>query len=62
MLSRDLKWYGCVAVNIDGARSMLSTRLGLQAHIKTINSSMIWHDCCIHRDVLIAKYIPEKLN
>ncbi|KAL4088791.1 hypothetical protein QTP88_023875 [Uroleucon formosanum] len=46
----------------DGARAMSGTRSGLQARLKTINSSIIWHHCCIHREALAAKNMPEKLN
>ncbi|KAL4148803.1 hypothetical protein QTP88_002956 [Uroleucon formosanum] len=41
---------------------MSGTRSGLQARLKTINSSIIWHHCCIHREALAAKNMPEKLN
>jgi len=62
MISHDIKWDNCVAVSTDGARAMSGTRLGLQARLKTINSSIIWHHCCIHREALALKIMPEKLN
>lgn len=62
IISHDIKWNNCVAVSTDGARAMSGTRSGLQARLKTINSSIIWHHCCIHREALAAKNMPEKLN
>jgi len=51
-----------VVVSTDRAHAMSGARLGLQARLKTINLSIIWHHCCIHREALASKNIPKKLN
>jgi len=41
---------------------MSGTRSGLQTRVKSINSSIIWRHCCIHREALVAKNMQEKFN
>lgn len=62
MSTREITWDKCVAVSTDGARAMTGTRIGLQACVKKMNPAIIWHHCCIHREALAAKNMPEKLK
>lgn len=62
MSTHEIPWEKCVAVSTDGARAMTGTRIGLQARVKKMNPSIIWHHCCIHREALAAKNMPEKLK
>ncbi|GBP37036.1 SCAN domain-containing protein 3 [Eumeta japonica] len=49
-------------VSTDGARTKTGTRTGLQARVKKTNPSIVWHHCCIHREALADKNMPEKLK
>ncbi|XP_046977632.1 zinc finger BED domain-containing protein 5-like [Vanessa cardui] len=62
MSTHEIPWDKCVAVSTDGARAMTGTRIGLQARVKKMNPSIVWHHCCIHREALAAKNMPEKLK
>ena len=60
--THNIKRDNCVAVSTDGARAMTGTKKGLQGRVKAMNSSIICHHCCIHREALAAKNMPAKLK
>ncbi|CAG9814705.1 unnamed protein product [Phaedon cochleariae] len=62
MSTNEITWDKCVAVSTDGAGAMTGTRICLQAHVKKMNTSIIWHHCCIHGEALAAKNMPEELK
>uniref|UniRef100_A0A8D0KS80 HAT C-terminal dimerisation domain-containing protein n=1 Tax=Strix occidentalis caurina TaxID=311401 RepID=A0A8D0KS80_STROC len=60
--SHDMDWLKCIEISTDGARAMSGKLTGLVAWIKEIVLSVTWYHCCIHREALVAKKIPEKLK
>jgi len=60
--SHEIDWLKCVEIATDGARAMSGRFTGLVARIKEIIPSVTWYYCCIHREALVTKKIPEKLK
>jgi hypothetical protein len=62
IISHNMDWLRCVGVSTDGARAMSGRLTGLAARIKEIAPSATWFHCCLHRDALVVKKIPEELQ
>lgn len=60
--SHDMDWLKCVGISRDSVQAMSEKLTRLVAWIKEIVPSVIWYHCCIQREVLVAKRIPEKLK
>ncbi|XP_069063693.1 zinc finger BED domain-containing protein 5-like [Pleurodeles waltl] len=62
LTSNGIQWSKCIGISTDGARAMSGRLTGLVARIREINSSVVWHHCCIHRESLATKKMPEELK
>ncbi|XP_072395247.1 zinc finger BED domain-containing protein 5-like [Diabrotica undecimpunctata] len=58
----DITWTKCVGLSTDGAKSMAGHKAGLQARVKAVAPEVKWTHCCIHREALVAKTLPEPLQ
>lgn len=58
----DIAWTKCVGLSTDGAKSMAGNKAGLQTRIKAVAPEVKWTHCCIHREALVAKRLPELLQ
>lgn len=58
----DITWTKCVGLSTDGAKSMAGHKTGLQARVKAVAPEVKWTHCCIHREALVAKTLPEPLQ
>ncbi|XP_072384355.1 zinc finger BED domain-containing protein 5-like [Diabrotica undecimpunctata] len=58
----DVTWTKCVSLSTDGAKSMAGHKAGLQARVKAVAPEVTWTHCCIHREALVAKTLPEPLH
>lgn len=58
----DITWTKCVGLSTDGAKSMAGHKTGLQARVKAVAPEVKWTHCCIHREALLAKTLPEPLQ
>lgn len=58
----EVAWTKCVGLSTDGAKSMAGNKTGLQARIKAVAPEVKWTHCCIHREALVAKRLPEHLQ
>jgi hypothetical protein len=56
-LKHGLSWEWCTSVCTDGAAAMVDRQNGLIARLKTINSSIKWTYCIIHREELASKQL-----
>jgi hypothetical protein len=52
----------CVGISTDGAHTMSGRLTGLIARIRENNPSVTWNHCCIHRESLATKKMPEELK
>ncbi|XP_078503770.1 zinc finger BED domain-containing protein 5-like [Lissotriton helveticus] len=62
LTSNGIQWSKCIGISTDGTRAMSGRLTGLVARIREINPSVVWHHCCIHRESLATKKIPEELK
>ncbi|KAJ1137675.1 hypothetical protein NDU88_004073 [Pleurodeles waltl] len=62
LTSNGIQWSKCIGISTDGTRAMSGRLTGLVARIREINSSVVWHHCCIHRESLATKKMPEELK
>jgi hypothetical protein len=62
ILKHGLSWEWCTYVCTDGAAAVVGWKNGLIARLKTINSSVKWTYCIIHREALASKQLNEDLN
>lgn len=58
----DIPWTKCVGLSTDGAKSMAGNKTGLQARVKAVAPQVKWTHCCIHREALVAKRLPDHLK
>ncbi|XP_072379451.1 zinc finger BED domain-containing protein 5-like [Diabrotica undecimpunctata] len=58
----DVTWTKCVGLSTDGAKSMAGHKAGLQARVKAVAPEVKWIHCCVHREALVAKTLPEPLQ
>lgn len=61
MERKDLTWSKCVEVCTDGAKNMSGVHKGLMAEIRKVSPECEWRHCCIHREALVSKALPEEL-
>ncbi|GBN61824.1 Zinc finger BED domain-containing protein 5 [Araneus ventricosus] len=52
----------CCGVCTDGGKSMSGCYKGLRGRIKTVAPHVAWSHCCIHRQNLAAKPLPDSLK
>jgi hypothetical protein len=57
-----ISWEWCTSVCTDGAAAMVGLQNGLIARLKTINSSVKWTHCIIHKEALASKQLNKDLN
>lgn len=57
-----INWEKCVGITTDGAASMSGYKTGLLARVRAVAPHMKWTHCCIHREALVAKRLPELLG
>ncbi|GBO35358.1 Zinc finger BED domain-containing protein 5 [Araneus ventricosus] len=56
-------WIGLIpGVCIDGGKSMSGCYKGLRGRIKIVAPHVTWSHCCIHRQSLAAKPLPDSLK
>nr|XP_034997000.1 zinc finger BED domain-containing protein 5-like [Zootoca vivipara] len=58
----DVTWKKCVGLSTDGAKAMAGNKTGLQTRVKAVAPEVKWTHCCIHREALVAKRLPEPLQ
>ena len=56
-----IEWSNCTSVCTDGAAAMMGNRKGFVSCIKRQNPTVQITHCCIHREALMAKNLPEEL-
>jgi hypothetical protein len=59
ILKHGLSWEWWTSVCTDGAAAMVGRQNGLIARLQTINSSIKWTHCIIHREALASKQLNE---
>jgi len=57
-----LDWEKLAAITSDGAPAMLGIKSGVVTLAKEKSSSLIANHCCLHRQVLSSKYMPEDFS
>ena len=57
-----ISWEQCVGLTTDGAGSMSGYKTGLFGRMKTVAPHVKWTHCCIHREALVAKNMPDMLQ
>jgi hypothetical protein len=62
LTSSGIQWSKCVGISTYVARTMSGRLTGLIARIRENNPSVTWHHCCIHREYLATKKMPEELK
>ena len=62
VLLSKLKWSNCVSVCTDGCPSMRKKTKGFVAHVRQKNPNVVIVHCMIHREALVAKYLPKDLQ
>jgi hypothetical protein len=62
LTSNGIQWSKSVGISTDGARAMSGRLTGFIARIKENNPSVTWHHCCIHRESLVSKKMPDELK
>lgn len=58
----NIKWENLCFCTTDGAKSMMGKSAGLRGRIKNVNLNCQSIHCCLHRQVLSSKYLPEELQ
>jgi len=62
MAENDIPWKKCVGVCTDGARALTGKHIGVVTRIKKVAPESVFTHCCIHREALVAKIMPEDLK
>ncbi|GBN03815.1 Zinc finger BED domain-containing protein 5 [Araneus ventricosus] len=57
-----IDWAKCCDVCTDGGKSMSGCYKGLRGRIKIVAPHVTWSHCCIHRQSLAAKPLPDSLK
>ncbi|GBM06228.1 Zinc finger BED domain-containing protein 5 [Araneus ventricosus] len=58
----EIDWAKCCDVYTDGGKSMSGCYKGLRGRIKIVAPHVTWSHCCIHRQSLAAKPLPDSLK
>ncbi|GBM20951.1 Zinc finger BED domain-containing protein 5 [Araneus ventricosus] len=58
----EIDWAKCCGVCTDGGKSMSGCYKGLRGRIKIVAPHLAWSHCCIHRQSLAAKPLPDSLK
>ncbi|GBL98476.1 Zinc finger BED domain-containing protein 5 [Araneus ventricosus] len=59
----EIDWAKCCGVCTDGGKSMLAVIIYCsRGRIKIVAPHLAWSHCCIHRQSLAAKPLPDSLN
>ncbi|GBM09810.1 Zinc finger BED domain-containing protein 5 [Araneus ventricosus] len=58
----EIDWSNCCGVCTDGGKSMSGCYKGLRGRIKIVAPHVTWDHCCIHRQSLAAKPLPDSLK
>lgn len=57
----NIQWSNCVSVCTDGAAAMMGSKKGFITCAKQKNPTLQFTHCCIHREALMVKNLPEEL-
>ncbi|GFR04289.1 SCAN domain-containing protein 3 [Trichonephila clavata] len=57
----NIQWSNCIAVCTDGAAAMTGNKKGFVSCVKQKNPTVQFTHCCIHREALMVKNLPEEL-
>lgn len=57
----NIQWSNCIAVCTDGAAAMTGSKKGFVSYVKQKNPTLQFTHCCIHREALMVKNLPEEL-
>ncbi|GBM85303.1 hypothetical protein AVEN_231121-1 [Araneus ventricosus] len=57
-----IDWAKCCGVCTDGGKSMSGCYKGLRGRIKIVAPHLAWSHCCIHRQSLAEKPLPDLLK
>ncbi|GFT43769.1 protein ZBED8 [Nephila pilipes] len=57
----NIQWSNCIAVCTDGAAAMTGRKKGFVSCVKQKNPTVQFTHCCIHREALMVKNLPEEL-
>lgn len=60
--SNGLDWSKCIGISTDGAPAMRGTVSGFKSFVNAVAENVVWKHCCIHREALVTKKIPNKLK
>lgn len=58
----NLEWKNCISVCTDGAKAMSGHTKGLLGLVKEVTPECKFTHCCLHREALIAKFLPDDLQ
>lgn len=56
-----IQWSNCTSVCTDGAAAMMGNKKGFVSCVKRQNPAIEFTHCCIHREALMARNLPEDL-
>uniref|UniRef100_A0A8C4XEM1 HAT C-terminal dimerisation domain-containing protein n=1 Tax=Erpetoichthys calabaricus TaxID=27687 RepID=A0A8C4XEM1_ERPCA len=57
----NIQWSNCIAICTDGAAAMTGSKKGFVSCVKQKNPIIQITHCCIHREALMVKNLPEEL-
>jgi hypothetical protein len=57
-----MDWSRCIGICTDGATSMTGKHAGFVARTKEVATNVSWTHCCIHRQALASKRMPQGLK
>lgn len=57
----NIQWSNCISVCTDGAAAMTGSKKGFVSCVKQKNPIIQFTHCCIHREALMVKNLPEEL-
>ncbi|XP_051784748.1 zinc finger BED domain-containing protein 5-like [Erpetoichthys calabaricus] len=57
----NIQWSNCIAICTDGAAAMTDSKKGFVSCVKQKNPIIQITHCCIHREALMVKNLPEEL-
>jgi hypothetical protein len=58
----EIDWSHCIGICTDGATSVMGKHAGFVAQTKEVVTSISWTHCCIHRQALASKRMPQGLK
>jgi hypothetical protein len=59
---KERDWCRCIGICTDGATSMTGKHAGFVARTKKVATNDYWTHCCIHRQALASKRMPQGLK